>query len=107
MNTAQYVDTFGFQQISDFLELEAGQEIIQQTEAAYEFADRYLMIHACEDGSGFPFYKFVDAKNQQEFDEYVSKCEELALYETGISAEYEGELITLSTCEYTKKMEDW
>lgn len=55
------------------------------------------------DESGFPFYKFVDAKNQQAFDEYVSKCKELALYETGVSAEYGDRLLTLSTCEYTKK----
>lgn len=56
VNTVQYVDTFGCQEIPDFLELEAEQGIVQQTEAAYEFADRYLMIHACEDGYDYTFY---------------------------------------------------
>ncbi|MDO4553657.1 MAG: YodL domain-containing protein [Lachnospiraceae bacterium] len=56
VNTAQYVDSFGFQKIPDFLELQAAQEMIQQTEAAYEFADRYLMIHACDDGYDYTFY---------------------------------------------------
>jgi antirestriction protein ArdC/predicted nucleotidyltransferase len=54
VNTAQYVDSFGFQEISDFLEVQA--ELEQQTEAAYEFADRYLMIHECEDGYDYTFY---------------------------------------------------
>lgn len=33
--------------------------------------------------------------------EYVAKCKELALYDTGVSAEYGDKLITLSTCEYS------
>lgn len=56
VNTAQYVDTFGFQELPGFLKLQKEQEIVQQTEAAYEFADRYLMIHACEDGYDYTFY---------------------------------------------------
>lgn len=56
VNTAQYVDSFGFQEIPDFLELQAQQEMLYQTEAAYEFADRYLMIHECEDGYDYTFY---------------------------------------------------
>ena len=34
-------------------------------------------------------------------DEYVAKCKEKALYDTGVSAEYGDKLITLSTCEYS------
>ena len=32
---------------------------------------------------------------------YVGKCKELALYDTGVTAEYGDKLITLSTCEYS------
>lgn len=32
---------------------------------------------------------------------YVGKCKELALYDTGVTAEYGDRLITLSTCEYS------
>lgn len=56
VNTAQYVDSFGFEEIPDFLEQQAEQEMVQQTEAAYEFADRYLMIYECEDGYDYTFY---------------------------------------------------
>ena len=44
---------------------------------------------------------FVNAENAEAFDEYIAKCKELALYDTGVSAEYGDRLITLSTCEYS------
>lgn len=50
---------------------------------------------------GFRYYDFVDAENEDEFNAYVEKCKELALYDTGVTAEYGDRLITLSTCEYS------
>ena len=49
----------------------------------------------------FKFYQFYDAKNEEEFDEFISNCKEKELYETGVTPEYGDELITLSTCEYS------
>ncbi len=54
------------------------------------------------DDTGFKYYLFTDAETKEEFDSYIRKCKELALYETGVSAEYGDQLITLSTCEYSK-----
>lgn len=51
---------------------------------------------------GFKFYNFVDASDGAEFDNYISRCKELSLYDTGISAEYGDKLLTLSTCEYSR-----
>ena len=50
---------------------------------------------------GFRYYDFVNAENAEAFDEYIAKCKELALYDTGVTAEYGDKLITLSTCEYS------
>ena len=50
---------------------------------------------------GFRYYDFVNAENEDEFNAYVGKCKELALYDTGVTAEYGDKLITLSTCEYS------
>ena len=36
------------------------------------------------------------------FDEYIAQCKALALYDTGVTAEYGDQLITLSTCEYSR-----
>jgi len=50
---------------------------------------------------GYRYYDFVDAEDESSFAAYVDKCKELALYDTGVSAEYGDKLITLSTCEYS------
>ena len=50
---------------------------------------------------GFRYYDFVDAENEEAFNAYIAKCRELALYDTGVTAEYGDRLITLSTCEYS------
>ena len=52
--------------------------------------------------SGFKYYHFVRAEQEEDFDEFIAKCKELALYDTGVSAEYGDQLITLSTCEYSR-----
>lgn len=59
----------------------------------------------CDDYAGhhrrYRYYDFVNAETEEAFAEYVAKCKELALYDTGVSAEYGDKLITLSTCEYS------
>ena len=51
---------------------------------------------------GFKYYHFVDAADAAEFNSFLSACQSLALYDTGVSAEYGDKLITLSTCEYSR-----
>ena len=51
---------------------------------------------------GFKFYHFVNAEDEADFDAFVSQCKALALYDTGVGAEYGDKLITLSTCEYSR-----
>lgn len=52
-------------------------------------------------GKGFSYHRFVDAETEQEFNEFVDTCKDLAFYDTGITPEYGDKLITLSTCEYS------
>ena len=52
---------------------------------------------------GFPFYEFINAEIQEEFDSYISTCKRLSLYEIEESAEYGEQLLTLVTCEYSRK----
>lgn len=51
---------------------------------------------------GFPYFLFVNADTPEDFDDFIAKCKELALYDTGVTAEYGDKLITLSTCEYSR-----
>lgn len=52
-------------------------------------------------GEGFAYHKFVNAANEQEFNDFVSTCKKLSFYDTGITPVYGDKLICLSTCEYT------
>lgn len=54
-------------------------------------------------GEGFAYHRFVDAADEKAFDEFVAACQDLSLYETGVTATYGDKLICLSTCEYTQK----
>ena len=50
----------------------------------------------------FRCYYFVNAENKSEYDEFVENCKKASLYETGVTAEYGEQLLTLSTCEYSQ-----
>ncbi len=52
-------------------------------------------------GEGFDYHLFENAKNEQEFDSFVSVCKNLSFYDTGFTPAYGDKLICLSTCEYT------
>lgn len=51
--------------------------------------------------AGYRYYDFVDAKDEEDFNAYIDQCKQLALYDTGVTAQYGDKLITLSTCEYS------
>lgn len=53
-------------------------------------------------GQGFAYHGFVNAGNPEEFDAFVKQCKKLALYDTGVDAQYGDKLICLSTCEYSQ-----
>ena len=52
--------------------------------------------------NSFRYYDFVNADTEDDFNAYIAKCKELAIYDTGVNAEYGDKLITLSTCEYSR-----
>ena len=51
---------------------------------------------------GFPYFLFVKADKPENFDDFIAKCKDLALYDTAVTAKYGDKLITISTCEYSR-----
>ncbi|MCM1325626.1 MAG: class B sortase [Bacteroidales bacterium] len=51
----------------------------------------------------FKYYQFIDAFSEQEFDSNMQEMAEMSLYDTGVTAEYGDQLLTLSTCDYQEK----
>lgn len=50
----------------------------------------------------FAYYDYIQIGNEEDFNTYVTEAKANSLYETGMSASWGDELITLSTCEYSR-----
>lgn len=50
----------------------------------------------------FKYYNFINCNDEKEYEEFIETCENLSLYDTGVNINCFENLITLSTCEYSK-----
>lgn len=48
----------------------------------------------------FKFYQFIDAEDEEDFNEAMAYYKEHSIYDTGVTAEYGDRLLTLVTCAY-------
>ncbi len=54
------------------------------------------------DKNVFKYYFFINAENEEEYNEYIKNCKKASIYDTGKTAQYSDQLLTLSTCEYSQ-----
>lgn len=52
-------------------------------------------------GEGFSYHHYIDFASASEFDSFMNRCYENAVYNTGVGAQYGDKLLLLSTCEYS------
>lgn len=70
-------------------------------EEQYEIAYVFLSQVYNQDDDVFKFYKFYNAANEEEYNYFTDNCKQLELYSTGVTPQFDDDLITLTTCEYT------
>lgn len=51
----------------------------------------------------FRYYYFINAENEEEYNNYINESKKASLYDTGKTATYGEQLLTLSTCEYSQE----
>lgn len=56
-----------------------------------------------EDEIVFKYYQFLDAASEKEFNSNMLEMAALSLYDTGVTASYGDELLTLSTCDNSEE----
>lgn len=56
-----------------------------------------------EDEVVFKYYQFLDAASEKEFNSDMQEMAALSLYDTGVTASYGDELLTLSTCDNSEQ----
>ena len=57
-------------------------------------------VYYKSDTNVFRYYYFIDSKNESEYNSYVTNAKNASLYDTGKTAKYGDQLMTLSTCSY-------
>ncbi len=103
-HTMQSGAMFGKLQLYADQEYAAAHRIIQ-FDSLYEHRE-YELISAFYSQVYYPyenvfkFYYFFNAETQEEFDDWYSNIKSLALYDTGVTAEFGDSFITLSCCSY-------
>ncbi len=67
----------------------------------YEIVSVFLsQVYLASQTDVFKYYKFFQAQNEEEFNDFYDNIKKMALYDTGVTAEYGDEFITLSVCAY-------
>ena len=70
-------------------------------DAEYEIISAFeSRVYYKSEKNVFRYYYFIDAENEEEYNEFVDNAKEASLYDTGKTAEYGDQLITLSTCAF-------
>lgn len=70
-------------------------------EREYEVISVFLsQVYMAKQTDVFKYYKFFEAYTPEEFDDFYKNIKKLQLYDTGVTAEFGDEFITLSVCAY-------
>ena len=70
----------------------------------YEIISVFLsQVYKVDQTDVFKYYKFFNADNEEEFNDFYDNIKKLALYDTGVTASFGDEFITLSVCAYHVK----
>ena len=63
----------------------------------------YSRVYYKSEKNVFRYYYFVNANNEQEYNDFVNNAKKVSLYDTDVTANYGEQLLTLSTCEYSQE----
>lgn len=73
----------------------------KEENAKYEIIAVFTTVAYSKDG--FKYYEFINMQEKGEFNTFIRKCKELSFFNIEQSADFGDKLITLSTCEYSRK----
>ena len=75
-----------------------------EEDAEYEIISVFLSrVYYKSETDVFRYYYFINAENEQEFNEYVQNSKAASLYDIEATAQYGDQLLTLSTCEFSQE----
>ena len=63
----------------------------------------YSRVYYKSEKDVFRYYYFVNAENEEQYNEFVNNAKKASIYDTCVTANYGDQLLTLSTCEYSQE----
>lgn len=103
-DTAMFADLLKYKEESFYKQHSTIKFTTPQEDAEYEIISVFLSrVYYKKEKDVFRYYYFINAKNEQQYNEYIENAKKASLYDTGITAEYGEQLLTLSTCEYSQQ----
>lgn len=100
---AMFADLMKYKKESYYKEHATVQLSTLYEQEQYEIVAVILSEVYLETDEVFKFYQIDKVQSPAEFQSYMENIAKLALYDTGVTAQYGDKLIVLSTCEYSTK----
>lgn len=100
-NNTMFHNLLDYQEESFYKEHPTIKFTTDKEDAKYEIiAVFFSRVYYKSEKDVFRYYYFINAENEQEFYDFVNNSKKASIYDTGKTAEYGDQLITLSTCSY-------
>ena len=77
--------------------------LIQQYKKLNIYKEIYELKNKPEEEIVFKYYQFIDVMTEEEFYSNMNEMANMSLYDTGVTAMFGDQLLTLSTCDYNEK----
>ncbi len=75
-----------------------------QEDATYDIiAAFFSRVYYKNEKDVFRYYFFINAQNEAEYNDFVNNSKKASIYDTGKTATFGEQLMTLSTCEYSQE----
>lgn len=103
-NGVMFQDLLKYKEESFYIEHPTIRFTTINEDCQYEIISVFLSrVYYKDEKDVFRYYYFINANNEAEYNNYVEKSKKFSIYDTGKSAEYGEQLLTLSTCEYSQE----
>ena len=100
-STEMFVDLMNYKEEDYYKNHKTIRFTTAEEDAEYEIIAVFLSrVYYKSEKDVFRYYFFINAENEQEFNEYVENSKKASLYNIDATAKYGDQLLTLSTCSF-------
>ncbi len=100
-NNKMFSELLKFEKKDFYLQHQTFNFTTTKEDSKYEIiAVFYSRVYYKDEDNVFRYYYFLNAQNENEFNKYIENCKKSSIFDTGKTAIYGDQLMTLSTCSY-------